>query len=494
MTADQPAVLEAARQRGDRVEDVDGEAERLAADLRDGRGLPQLAAAQGAERPDRRVGAPVESRSRPSRVRKPIPAVAACASDAPPRDREEVVEQRVAEVGVRRARGPVQLTTQPTSWVEPSASVTRSPPPVSGSASATVPVQVAQPVDGGELAQDRGRARGHPVPDAVPVAGVGGEELGAVLLREPLPELADPEPQAVHGRAPVATGRARRARRARRRAARSSASVEPQSSTSGMAASWSSSACRAGSSPLRDTAQHPPVVTSAGPGERQDDVDHGEAGADEQDVARADPVAAYDVEGAGRPRVGDEERGGGEALRRPVVAGGRQPGGDDHGVGGEVVAVVEEHGRPGGVATQADGTGADVAQRRGGGGQVERVGRGSRRGSGRTGAGARRWPGSAPVACSCRARQATKWPGSCGQRGHAGRGDVEQVLVVGGAEGGAPAGTVGGVHHDDVDAGAALVRRAGEVERDEGARRTAADDHDLGTTRPRGTLRHDIPP
>ena len=42
------------------------------------------------------------------------------------------------------------------------------------------------------------------------------------------------------------------------------------------------------------------------------------------------------------------------------------------------------------------------------------------------------------------------------------------------------AGTVGGVDHDDVDAGAALVRGAGEVERDERAGRTAADDRRPG--------------
>jgi hypothetical protein len=81
--------------------------------------------------------------------------------------------------------------------------------------------------------------------------------------------------------------------------------------------------------------------------------------------------------------------------------------------------------------------------------------------------------------------------GVLGQGGHAGGGDVEQVRVVEGAERGPSPRTVRRVDDDHVDAGAALVGGAGEVQRDERARRATADDHDLGTTRPRGTLRHD---
>ncbi len=51
VAADQPAVLEAARHRGDGVEHVDRQAERLAADLGDRGRLPELAAPQRAQRP-----------------------------------------------------------------------------------------------------------------------------------------------------------------------------------------------------------------------------------------------------------------------------------------------------------------------------------------------------------------------------------------------------------------------------------------------------------
>ena len=64
-------------------------------------------------------------------------------------------------------------------------------------------------------------------------------------------------------------------------------------------------------------------------------------------------VAAYDVEGAGRPRVGHEEGGVAERVRRPVVARLRQPGGEDHGVGDEHVAVVGGDDDAGAVARSA---------------------------------------------------------------------------------------------------------------------------------------------
>ncbi len=55
VAADQPAVLEAARHRGDGVEHVDRQAERLAADLGDRGRLPELAAPQRTQRPHRCV-------------------------------------------------------------------------------------------------------------------------------------------------------------------------------------------------------------------------------------------------------------------------------------------------------------------------------------------------------------------------------------------------------------------------------------------------------
>ena len=70
-----------------------------------------------------------------------------------------------------------------------------------------------------------------------------------------------------------------------------------------------------------------PAVAAAatGPVSDEHDVDHGEAGADQQDVGRAGRVTAYDVEGAGRPRIGDEERGAATAVRCPGEPGARSP-------------------------------------------------------------------------------------------------------------------------------------------------------------------------
>ncbi len=223
-----------------------------------------------------------------------------------------------------------------------------------------------------------------------------------------------------------------------------------------------------------------PVGAVAVVGEGEGDVDHGQPGADEQHVTQARAVAAYDVEGAGRPRVGDEERRRGQRRRRPGVSGRGQPRRDDRGVGGDLGAV--------GGAQCDTGVGAahphhllahvayaDLAQRTAQcllEGLVEV---------------ARPLPSRGEVVgIGARVGVLTVAPGDevagvLGQRGHAGGRDVEQVLVVGRAEGDAACAVVGRVDQHDVDAGAAPRGRAGEVESDERPGGAGAHDRDGGS-------------
>ena len=132
---------------------------------------------------------------------------------------------------------------------------------------------------------------------------------------------------------------------------------------------------------------------------------------------------------------------------------------------------------PGPVATHAGGAHAQVAQ-------PERhvavvgAGRGSRRGSGPTPRAARRRAGSGSSSGCCRARQATKCPGSSGSAlMRAGR-HVEQVPLVDGAERRAPRAVRRGVEQDDLERRTAAAGGPGEVERGQAAGRTGADHDD----------------
>ena len=290
--------------------------------------------------------------------------------------------------------------------------------------------------------------------DAVPVAGVGwrGTRRGRPRTSRCQSSLTRKRSPSIAGRQSPPVARTRSTCSAT--LARSSARVLPQSSTSGIAASWSSSACVAGSSPLRDTASTRRSVAAAGRGQGEDDVDHGEAGADEQDVAGAGAVAAYDVEGAGRPRVRRRRTASRRsAVRRPGVAGGGQPGGDDDRIGGELVPVVElaRWHRPRG-PPHADGAGADVAQRGRGGGHVEGVGQGLVEVAARTADGARRRRARAPCPGPGGPARRRSARGPAGSAVMPAAGHVEEVLVVGGAEGGPAPGSVGRVDEHDVDA------------------------------------------
>ncbi len=491
VAADEPAVLEAARHRGDGVEHVDRQAERLAADLGDRGRLPELPAPQRAQRPHRCV--------RPTgRVQQPSvagpeahPGGGRLRQGDAAAHGEEVVEHGVAEASY--VEGGAGAVDHPADVVgravgegdpQPAAGERRRVGDRAG--------EVAQPVGGRQLAQHRSRGGRHPVADPVPVAGVGGEELGAVVLGQPLPQLADPEAQPVHRRSPVAAGGPHPLH------VLGDAGPQPGQRGAPVVDVGDRGQLELVGVPCGHLAaarhgEHAPVLTAAGPGQGEDDVDHGEAGPDDQHVTGADAVAAYDVQRAGRPRVRHEERRAGEARRRPVVTRGRQAGGDDHRIGGQVVPVVQQHGGPARVASYAHGPGADVAQRGGGGGQVEGVGERLVEVAGVLTTrceGPRLGPGGVLLT----GPPGHEVAGVLRQCGHARGRHVEEVRVVGRAERGAPAGAVRRVHDHHVDPGPALVRGAREVERHQRARGTAADDHDLGATRPRRTQHHDIPP
>ncbi len=102
---------------------------------------------------------------------------------------------------------PVQLTTQPTSRVVPSESVTRRPPRLSGSASTTSADERVTTAAALQGVDEVGRLGGHPMTDPTPRARVVTQELQPVGLAEPLPEGLDDGTEPVHARSPVA-GRA----------------------------------------------------------------------------------------------------------------------------------------------------------------------------------------------------------------------------------------------------------------------------------------------
>ena len=225
--------------------------------------------------------------------------------------------------------GPVQLTTAATSSVVPSESVT-STPLACWRAETTVPrCRFSRPAS--TTASSRPAvARRHPVPVHVPGAGVVGEEGALVLVAEPAPELGGDRPEAVDGRAPVAglgdgvrhvlvedlaqllqaldAGDARGRGNRRRR---------------GQAVDVGEQVV------ARDRVQHP-----VGPVGGDRDVDHGQAGADEQQVALGQVLV---------PRVGDEVAA--EVGRRPVGAR-AGAGGQHHGAGDDRLAARQSYDEP----------------------------------------------------------------------------------------------------------------------------------------------------
>jgi hypothetical protein len=195
---------------------------------------------------------PEESRSRPSTVASPSPAVLVRASATPPRAVSRESTSGSAP-GTIAALVPVQLTTQPTSRVVPSDSVTRSPPSGSGAASRTcAAVRVSRPEPSrvarrsAELGGIRCRSR-----PQCPASARMNSSRSASPRRCHSAWATMRSPSTPGRQSPVARCTRVRWSAARRR---NSASVWPQSSISGIAVSWTSSACRRGSSPPREIA------------------------------------------------------------------------------------------------------------------------------------------------------------------------------------------------------------------------------------------------
>ncbi len=165
-----------------------------------------------------------------------------------------------------------------------------------------------QPTRLADVGQAAGGDRWHPVPVHAPGAGVVGEEGSLVLLAEALPELRGDRPESVEGRAPVAGLGHRvvdvgvdRVLQLRERAQAGDARGR-----------WHG---RSGGQPVDLGHQVVPrdrVQGAAGPVGGDGEVDHGQAGADEQQVAVGQLL---------RPRVGDQPGRGRDGCGRPVGAG-----------------------------------------------------------------------------------------------------------------------------------------------------------------------------
>ena len=176
------------------------------------------------------------------------------------------------------------------------------------------------------------------MPQRVPAAGVLAEEPGAVGLVEPRPELRDPEAETVHPGSPVAGRRldaGQVLRDPRAQVVESSAPVGDVGDGGRQQARWR--AC--GQPAVAGDRPHGAVVAAAGCRQREGDVDHGQSGADDQDVGRSGGGTSYDVQRAGCPRVADEERRPAQLLGSPVVPSGRQSGGHHDRVPDELAAV-----------------------------------------------------------------------------------------------------------------------------------------------------------
>ena len=317
----------------------------------------------------------------------------------------------------------------------------------------------------------------------VPGAGVDGEELAPVVLAQPLPELAGLE----------AAGRPWRAasrRRPRRpvdvlglRPPAAPRGSSPSRATSGIAASCSSSACTEAAGRARDREQAPvgPVPPRVRDRATSTMVSPAPTTSTSAGPARSRRTTSR---APGRPRVGDEEGGLTQRLRRPRVPDCGQPRGDDDGVGASTSC---PSGRPpsGRRAVRRTPT---ARRARGAGDAVRRpsasASPGSRRGSGANCRRGRR-PRDPARSGSWRARQ-DRSGRVLGDRAHPRGRDVEQVLVVGVPKAPrAPSGRPGRRPRRRPRCRAG--RAAGQVQGHETPGRTPTDDDDIRPTRP---LRH----
>ncbi len=432
--ADQPAVGEAPGERGHLIEHGPGDRGRLETDLRDRGGLPQLAAAQRAEGPQRGVGLAVGGDQ---------PAVVGAYAEAGHVDRGErgaaALAQQVVEDGVAEQ-----------SEVGLRAGAVDDPADVAGAAVVELDAEAA----GGQ------RLRAHDPAGADPQAALGPQRVEAASARgrHPVPARCSTGRRPRPGSAPCP-----------RPTAAPTAPGTWNRSPSSAGAPVAGGGAHLGDVPLdrradlvearsplgdvRDGGElelrgvhlrQPAVAGGRAPpgrdavarvGQREDDVDHGQPGADQEHVGGSGAVAAYDVEGAARPRVGDEERGGGERVGRPGTARRRQAGGDHDGVGDDLAAGGGAQRDAGGGPPYPDDLLADrrrpISPKERVPGLLQRSRRGSaphcRRGAKSYGE---------VLGVGVELLRVPLAPGGevarlLGQRGHAGGRHVEQVLLVG---------------------------------------------------------------
>ena len=257
---------------------------------------------------------PAESTSRPDSVGtpcRPTPRWPGRRRHA----RRQVIEQRVAQLAHVVARtGAVHHPPD----VAPGAVGEGDPQPASRERLGVQHLGRGDPQPSGrtQRVQQRPADRRHAVAQCVPRPGVLGQEARPVALVEPAPQLGHPEPQPVHRRTPVP----------RRPADLVHMSVGPRHDVVEAGPPVGDVGDRGQlrprqvgprQSPGSRDAEHPAVQAAALPRQRDDDVDHGQAGPHHQHVGRPDVVPSYDVERAGCPRVRHEEGRLAQAPRRP---------------------------------------------------------------------------------------------------------------------------------------------------------------------------------
>ena len=410
-----------------------------------------------------------------------MPAVRSRASETPPRGREEVVEQRVARAAdVERRAGAVDHPADVVGRCRRSASP-GGRPRVSGAASRPRRRRRwRRRSDACSARRTAADGRRHAVADPVPGArrpragtrrrSSSARRAHSSLTRNRRPSIAGRQsPPAARDPGDVLGDAARAARRA----------CVPQSAMSGMAASCSSSACVAGSSPVRETACTRRSSRAPGAGEREDDVDHGQPGADEEHVAgpaasRRTTSRAPGAHGSATKKAERRSASGAQACPaagRPVARTTASPMSSWPSCSWTVA--------PAGGAADADRASAEVAQARRSRRPCRRRRRGSRRGSDRTGDAARR----------CRARASDRRPAGGPARRRSAPGPRGSALMPAAGTlrrcsssvvpNAVPRPPVGGVDEHDVDARAALAGGAGEVDGDQGAGGSATDHDDL---------------
>ncbi len=302
----------------------------LVADLRDRRGLPQLPATQRAQRPHP-AGAAGGVEHAPVGGRGHAHPLRAGHGDAVG---DEAAQERVGGPGGVRCRpGAVDDVVDRHDravgqhHLETAGDAAR---PDDLAAADDEVARGAHPPEG--LA---GGAR-HPVPQHVPARDVVREQLAPAVAAQPRPAARGERPHAVDDGPPVAAGPHDLGDPALdRRAQGRGVQVDVGRDVDRDRVDGAARVDARQQAAARDRPQPAPGAV-----QREGDVDHRQAGADQQHRS-----VTEGLQGAGRPRVGDEAGVVGQAGRHPARAGRLHAEGEDDGAGVEGRAVVEQQPR-----------------------------------------------------------------------------------------------------------------------------------------------------